>query len=943
MTSKSIKLLSLVLAVMMLFSVLPMTAYAAETDAAETGVGGDIGDCTWTYNTYSNTLTISGSGEMPYDEDTMRFGDCPWESYKASIQKVVIGNSVKNITPYSFYQCRNLTEVTIGTSVEDIGAWAFAMTDLYDLYLPDSVKYIQRAAFEHNKNLSHVRMSHSIELIAQESFHNSDISYVYIPKKDVDFVGDNNGEYQAFGTKIKFDPEGDSDPVTVYIEGFTIAGYPGGSVQAEIENNYYGYRYHNWKFVATSGKTGACDWDFDPETGTLTISGNGKMKDYLFVDGEEQYVQDTPWKDFSDEIKKVVIEDGVENVGDYAFPNCYNLEEIEIGNDVTYIGECAFYAALQVTDLYIPDSVTSIGENAFASSYHLSNVRMSKNINYIGNRAFLDTALTSIVIPTWMPQLGRDCIGFIDDGTPADDFTIYGLELSSAYEYADEHGFKFVAIGDRAGTWYFDVETRELSINIDGAMADYTYMNPAPWSPLYTYDPDDRWTLTFIGNTTHIGDYAFYHLPIKGSVMLPYTCTSVGQSAFYGCEYMDSVYLDNVETIEAQAFSYCKALTNVNLDAAKTIGESAFASCWDLNTVMFGSNLTDIGDGAFQSCDLTTLTIPAAVETIGESAFSGNYNLESVLFADNAKLRTIGAHAFQYSRKLSEIRIPDSVTEIGNYAFAEIKTLQNLTLGYSVQTIGGYAFYETDVHEVKCPASMQTIGTRAFGYKENESNPDYFDTTGRFDFYGPTGSPAKAYADQEADFYFHEIAVQTLEDEATGIQVDTTDDGVELVVEEKEKGSIAIVVDGVIVGVYDITLEKDGNAVQPEEPVTVRIPCEYYGATVYRVEADGSLTNMNATSEFGYVEFTTDHFSLYLLTKSVDYYLGDVDWDGSVNSIDVTKIQRKLANMQFGPNDPYNKEAADVNEDGSVDIIDVTLIQRYLAKMDTGYPIGEAR
>ena len=941
MTSKSIKLLSLVLAVMMLFSALPLTAYAADMDAAATGDTGTIGDCTWSWFPQTKTLNISGIGYMPEDDDAMRWGNCPWEDYMADIQKVTVSYGVKNITPYSFaYKCKSLTEVKIAASVERIGEYAFAMTDLSDLYLPDSVKYIDRAAFEYNKNLTHVRMSHNIELIAQESFLNTDISFVYIPKKDVDFIGDNNGEYQAFGSKIKQDSEG--DPVRVFIEGFTIAGYPGGSVQAEIENNYYGYRYHNWKFVATHGKTGACGWDFDPETGILTISGNGKMKDYLDIDGEEEYVLDTPWKDFTKDIKKVVIEDGVQNVGHYAFPDCYNLAEIEIGNDVTYIGECAFYSALQVTDLYIPDSVTSIGENAFASSYHLSNVRMSKNINYIGNRAFLDTALTSIVIPTWMPQLGRDCIGFIDDGTPADDFTIYGLELSSAYEYADEHGFKFVAIGDRAGTWYFDVETRELSINMDGAMADYTYQNPAPWAPLYTHDASDRWTLVFTKNTTRIGNYAFYQLPINYSVALPYTCTSVGQSAFYDCEYIDNINLDNVETIEAQAFASCKALTNVNLDAAKTIGESAFASCWDLNTVMFGSNLTDIGDGAFQSCDLTTLTIPAAVETIGESAFSGNYNLESVLFADNAKLRTIGAHAFQYSRKLMEIKIPDFVTEIGNYAFAEIKSLQNLTLGYSVQTIGGYAFYETDVHEVKCPASLQTIGTRAFGYKENDSNPDYFDTTGRFDFYGPTGSPAKAYADQEADFYFHEIAVQTLEDEATGIQVDTTDNGVELVVEEKEKGSIAIVVDGVIVGVYDISLEKDGNTVQPEDPVTVRIPCDCYGATVYRVEDDGSLTDMNATSEFGYVEFTTDHFSIYLLTKPVEYYLGDADWDMNVTSADVTKIQRKKANM-LGPNNPINEKAADVDGDGEVTILDATLIQRHLAKMKTGYPIGEAR
>lgn len=738
------KTLSFLLALLMLLSVLPLTAYAAEADEAATGVGGTIGDCTWNYNTYSNTLTITGSGNMPDDIDTMRWGNCPWESYKASVKKVVIGDGVRNITPYSFYECRAITEVQIGTSVEEIGECAFKSMDLTDLTLPDSVRVLGRDAFAFNKNLTHVRMSKNIEWIGSQAFYNSDIHYVVIPKKDVVF--DTDGEGMAFGYKAGYDSEG--DPIDARIYGFTMAGIPGGTVQEQIDNNYYGVHNYNWKFVAVGGKTGDCDWFFDEETDTLTISGNGSM-------------------------------------------------------------------------------------------------------------------------------------------------------------------------------------------------GDYSYSDPAPWQVFKTAE-NPEWTLVFDGNVTKIGAHAFYQLPIKGLVTIPYTCKSVGEKAFYDCKDLEGISVDSVETFGEDAFSGCKNLSTLNLDAAKTIGEGAFSYCYNLNTVMFGSDLTDIGDYAFNTANLTSINIPASVVTIGDSAFNSNYNLESISFSENSQLTTIGGHAFQYARNLFSVAIPDSVIEIGDFAFAEIKTLSELTLGNSVQTIGYGAFYETDIHTVKCPASLQTIGDRAFGYREAESDPDYVETTGRFDFYGPTGSPAKAYADQEDDFYFHEIAMHTLTDEETGVQVDTVEENIQLVVEEKETGSVVIVVDGVILGIYDISLQRDEIPVQPEEPVTVRIPCEYYGATVYRVEADGTLTDMNAESSWGYVEFTTDHFSLYVVTKPVSYYIGDADWDYEITSLDATKIQRHLASM-LGPNDPFNESGADVDGDGEVTILDVTIIQRYLAKFIVPYPIGEAR
>ena len=86
--------------------------------------------------------------------------------------------------------------------------------------------------------------------------------------------------------------------------------------------------------------------------GTLTISGTGDM-------------EDSPWLSQRDEIKKVVIKDGVTGIGEYAFRDCSGLTSLTIPNSVTSIGELAFYDCSALTSITIPNSVTSIGGGAF--------------------------------------------------------------------------------------------------------------------------------------------------------------------------------------------------------------------------------------------------------------------------------------------------------------------------------------------------------------------------------------------------------------------------------------------------------------------------------------------------------------------------------------------------------------------------------------------------
>ncbi len=131
---------------------------------------------------------------------------------------------------------------------------------------------------------------------------------------------------------------------------------------------------------------------------------------------------------------------------------------------------------------------------------------------------------------------------------------------------------------------------------------------------------------------------------------------------------------------------------------------------------------------------------------------------------------------------------------------------------------------------------------------------------------------------------------------------------------------------------YDISLIKDGAAVQPIVPVTVKIPVpdtmNGISCKVYRQEADGTYTDMQAIYQDGYMVFTTDHFSIYVLTtESLGVTLGDINGDGTVDDWDSVLLDRYLAGWDV----EINTSAADMDGNGIVDDWDGVLLARKLA------------
>ena len=165
-----------------------------------------------------------------------------------------------------------------------------------------------------------------------------------------------------------------------------------------------------WEISASADETSAATWtktESDGLTwtldtdGTLTISGTGTMKDYNSSDNPSPVCKNS-------NVKKVVIEDGVTSIGNYAFFYCTGLTSITIPDSVTSIRDSVFYSCTSLTNITIPDSVTSIGMEVFLGCNSLTSITIPNGITSIGDDMFSNCwNLTSITIPESVNSIGK--------------------------------------------------------------------------------------------------------------------------------------------------------------------------------------------------------------------------------------------------------------------------------------------------------------------------------------------------------------------------------------------------------------------------------------------------------------------------------------------------------------------------------------------------------
>ena len=345
----------------------------------------------------------------------------------------------------------------------------------------------------------------------------------------------------------------------------------------------------------------------------------------------------------------------VTSIGNSAFEGCTGLTNIDIPNSVTAIGSYAFEGCTGLTSVNIPNSVTAIDYGTFRDCSGLTNIDIPNSVTAIGSSAFEGcTGLTSIVIPNSVTSIG---------------------------------------------SYAFEGNTGLTSVNIPNSV---TAIDNG------TFEGCTGLTSIVIPNSvTSIGGWAFSGCSGLTSVTIGNSVTTIGWDAFRGCSGLTSVTIGNsVTSIDGWAFSGCSGLTSLDIpNSVTTIGQNAFSSCSGLMSVTIGNSVTSIGANAFEYCiGLTSVNI-FDVDAWCKITFSSSES--NPLYYAN--------HLYINGEEITDLVIPNSVTEIGDYAFCGCSGLTSVTIPNSVTSIGNSAFADcSGLTSVNIPNSVTSIGSCAF-------------------------------------------------------------------------------------------------------------------------------------------------------------------------------------------------------------------------------------
>lgn len=552
-------------------------------------------------------VTVKGGKSIPDGAFLQAYG----------IEEIIVTGNVESIGNEAFKACGSLRSVSLAEGITAIGNGAFEGCDsLREIVLPQSLSSIGDRAFAGCAEMESIVLPSDTETVGAEAFEGCDSLFDVTLNENLSCIGESAFDNCASLTSLVL-PDSLLSISTIIDEGTSLNS---------LSVPYIGTT-RDEASVLSSIVSSRC---------------LGSIREIIVTDADA--IAAGALRNTS--IEKAVLNEGIETIGNMAFANCGNLQEINIPKSVTSIGDMAFVYCYSLYGLYIPESVQYLG-NMILTSEIVSTVIVTPHAQK--PQTWSENCFVSTLPVVWdcenndLTQDGYkiaeddECIYLVKDGKAS---VIRGKNLTA-------DGYKIVP----------------QSVVLDGVG--------------YVVDK--------------IADKAFYHTNLT-IIQLPDTVTEIGASAFASCSELVAVVANGVQVIGASAFSACTNLNKIALpQSLTTIGQCAFEYCRALTQIEIPSGVKDVNARVFAECSrLEKVVMSDGVQNIGSQAFANCTALTEVVMSQN--LQDIGMSAFEGCTSLTDIVLPDSLQNINGTAFGGCTAIEEIVISYGVNYIAANAF-----------------------------------------------------------------------------------------------------------------------------------------------------------------------------------------------------------------------------------------------------------